>query len=92
MADQKLEVVDVESLRPHYARTLALWAERLVAHKDQARAIAGDRRLRIWQVYLAGCAHGFRQGWMSIYQILASKQAQEGPSALPATREYMYAK
>jgi cyclopropane-fatty-acyl-phospholipid synthase len=92
MADQKLEVVDVESLRPHYARTLALWAERLVAHKDQAREIAGDRRLRIWQVYLAGCAHGFRQGWMSIYQILASKQAQEGPSALPATREYMYAK
>lgn len=90
MSEQKLEVVDVESLRPHYARTLELWADRLVANRARALAAAGEKRVRIWQVYLAGCAHAFRQGWVSIHQILASKQTEEGSSELPLTREYMY--
>jgi cyclopropane-fatty-acyl-phospholipid synthase len=54
-----LEVTDVESLRRHYARTTELWASRLEAAADRARAIAGEKRYRIWSLYLAGCAHGF---------------------------------
>jgi cyclopropane-fatty-acyl-phospholipid synthase len=49
-----------------------------------------DRRLRIWRVYLAGCAHGFRQGWMNIHQVLLSRQAEPGPTGLPLTREWIY--
>ena len=41
-------------------------------------------------MYLAGCAHAFRQGWISIYQVLATKQTEEGRSELPLTRDYMY--
>ena len=44
----------------------------------------------MWRVYLTGCSYGFAQGWMSIYQILASKQTKPGPNALPWTRDYMY--
>ena len=90
MADQDLEVHDVESLRPHYAKTLGYWSDNFEARMAQAVEEAGERTARIWRVYLAGCAHAFEQGWISIYQILASKQTKPGRAAVPLTREYMY--
>jgi cyclopropane-fatty-acyl-phospholipid synthase len=57
---------------------------------DEAVRIAGDRTARIWRVYLAGCAHAFEQGWVSIYQVLASRQGKPGRTALPLTRDWMY--
>ncbi len=90
MAQQSLEVQDVESLRLHYARTLWHWVDRLEAHQAQAEALAGRKRYRIWRVYLAGCAHAFEQGWVTIQQVLAFKSKAAGTSPLPWTREYMY--
>jgi cyclopropane-fatty-acyl-phospholipid synthase len=90
MSRQSLEVVDVESLRPHYAQTLALWADRLVANRDEAVRHAGEKRYRIWQIYLAGCSHAFERGWMSIHQVLAVRKRDPGPHELPWTRAYMY--
>lgn len=91
MAGQILEVVDVESLRPHYAQTLSHWFTRLERNGIEARAIAGERRFRIWLVYLAGCAHAFEQGWVSVHQVLAAKTSGVAVSPLPWTREYIYA-
>lgn len=91
MALEGFEVVDVESLRRHYATTLAHWARRIDAHADRAREIAGDRRFRIWRVYLAGCAYGFRDNWMNIYQLLACKLGGPGMDPFPMTRQWMYA-
>jgi cyclopropane-fatty-acyl-phospholipid synthase len=90
MAEGGLEPTDVESLRRHYALTTGLWASRLEAAADRARAIAGEKRYRIWSLYLAGCAHGFAQNWMNIYQVLACKQGRSGQNPLPLTRDYMY--
>jgi cyclopropane-fatty-acyl-phospholipid synthase len=84
-----LEVVDAESLRRHYAKTCLEWAKRLEQRREQAIASAGEKRYRIWQVYLAGCAHGFAQEWMNIYQVLARKQG-DATNPLPLTRDYMY--
>ena len=50
----------------------------------------GRIRLRIWQVYLAGCAYGFAHGWMNVYQVLACKAGTEQPHPLPLTRDYIY--
>jgi cyclopropane-fatty-acyl-phospholipid synthase len=83
------EVLDVESLRRHYAKTTALWASRLEAEQTRARAIAGEKRYRIWSVYLAGCAHGFANNWMNIYQVLACKDGVK-QNPLPLTRDFMY--
>jgi cyclopropane-fatty-acyl-phospholipid synthase len=83
-----LEPVDVESLRRHYAMTLRLWVERFEAMGDRLKAIAGERRWRIWRVYLAGCAHAFSSNWISVHQVLAVKS---GADVLPLTRDYMYA-
>lgn len=90
MAAQNLEVADVESLRPHYARTLEHWSDRLEARLPEADKMVDQKTLRIWRLYLMGCAYGFAQGWMNIYQILASRQTSAGPTDLPWTREYMY--
>jgi len=84
------EPVDVESLRRHYARTTAFWASRLEAQQESARVIAGERRYRIWSLYLAGCAHGFANNWMNIYQVLVCKHGGPGVNPAPLTRDYMY--
>lgn len=90
MAAQKIEVYDVESLRPHYARTLAHWSRRLEQQLIAARDIVGERTLRIWRTYLAGSSLAFSQGWLTVYQVLASRQEAGGPTELPLTRAWMY--
>ncbi len=85
-----LEVMDAETLRLHYARTLRLWSDRLEANLEKASAYAGEKRLRIWRAYLAGCAHAFERGWVSIQQVLAVKGEDPAKRPLPWTREYMY--
>jgi cyclopropane-fatty-acyl-phospholipid synthase len=91
MSIQGLESWDVESLRPHYARTLWHWVERLEANRDTALASVGEKAYRIWRIYMAGSAHAFERGWMSVYQVLAGKPLSDGKLALPATRDYIYA-
>jgi cyclopropane-fatty-acyl-phospholipid synthase len=90
MARAGLESTDVESLRRHYARTCLEWARRLEQNRERAVASAGEKRYRIWQIYLAGCAHGFANEWMNIYQVLARKEGAAS-NPLPLTRNYMYA-
>ena len=90
MANEGFEVVDAESLRRHYAKTLTHWAHRLDARADEACAIAGEKRYRIWRVYLAGSAYGFRDNWMNIYQMLACKLGGAGLNPFPKTRDWMY--
>lgn len=85
-----LEIMDVETLRLHYAKTLWRWSERLESRAPAARSIAGEKRYRIWRTYLAGCAHAFEHNWVSIHQVLATKNAQPHVSPLPPTREFMY--
>jgi cyclopropane-fatty-acyl-phospholipid synthase len=92
MAQARLDVTDVESLRQHYARTTGMWASRLEQNRSRAIELAGDKRYRIWSVYLQGCSYGFAQGWMTIYQVLACKQGGPQMNPLPLTRDYMYAR
>ena len=90
MSEQDLEVHDVEGLRPHYARTLGFWSANYERRLAEAVAASSERTARIWRLYLAGCAHAFEQGWISIYQVLATKQTKPGRAAMPLTRDYMY--
>jgi cyclopropane-fatty-acyl-phospholipid synthase len=85
-----LEVVDVEDLRPHYARTLMLWVHRLEAHRDEAVALAGADRYRVWRIYLAGMALAFDAGWLSVVQVLAYKAHNGRPAARPWSRAHQY--
>jgi cyclopropane-fatty-acyl-phospholipid synthase len=90
MAQQKLECRDAENLRPHYAKTLWQWVERLEAKQEEARQKVGEKSFRTWQVYMAGSANAFERGWLSIYQLLAGKSLPDGSLAYPLTREFVY--
>jgi cyclopropane-fatty-acyl-phospholipid synthase len=91
MALEKLEPWDAECLRPHYARTLWHWVTRLEANAARARQIVGERRFRTWRIYMAGSAHAFDRGWISIFQILAAKPLPGGVLPYPLTRAHVYA-
>jgi cyclopropane-fatty-acyl-phospholipid synthase len=90
MAAEGLEVVDAEALREHYARTLWHWVSGLEANADLARAQVGEERFRVWRIYLAGSAHAFDRGWLSLWQLLAGKPHPDGRLPHPLTRAYMY--
>lgn len=91
MALQKLEPWDAECLRPHYAKTLWHWVSRLEANAERARAIVGEKRYRTWRIYMAGSAHAFDRGWISIFQILGAKPLPGGKVSYPLTRAHVYA-
>ena len=91
LSAQGLEGWDVESLRPHYAKTLWHWVERLEENRAAALAAVGEKLYRIWRIYMAGSALGFERGWMSVYQVLAGKPLAGGALELPQTRDYIYA-
>lgn len=77
-----LELLDAESLRPHYARTLWAWAEALDAARDRARELTSEATVRAYRLYLAGSAMCFERGWLSLYQLLASRpdgRVEDGP-------------
>ncbi|PHN22769.1 C17 cyclopropane fatty acid synthase CfaB [Pseudomonas sp. ICMP 561] len=90
ISEAGLEVVDVESLRLHYAKTLEHWSSRLETHLEQAAAMVPEQTLRIWRLYLAGCAYGFAHGWINLHQILAVKPRADGSHDLPWTRADIY--
>lgn len=105
MANGGLEAVDVENLRPHYARTLWAWSDALESRLDEAAKVLiqdkgeqGARALRAYRLYLAGCAAGFENGWVALYQILGQhtptgrKDELDMPPdlAYPWRRDYMY--
>ena len=90
MSRQGLEVWDAECLRPHYAKTLWHWVDRLEARRDEARELVGEKKLRTWLIYMAGSAHGFTRGWISLYQLLGAKTPRDGVAPLPPTRAHVY--
>ena len=84
------EIRDVENLREHYALTLRHWLRRLEAHHDEALRFVDEATYRVWRLYIAGSAHGFRSGHIAVYQTLLAKLDPSGPTNLPLTREDWY--
>lgn len=85
------EVRDVESLREHYARTLRAWLANLERKRDAAVAAAGEQSYRLWRLYLAGSAQGFRVGRIGVYQALLARPDEDGRVEVPPTRRDLYA-
>jgi cyclopropane-fatty-acyl-phospholipid synthase len=84
------EVHDVEGLRLHYGRTCRLWHDRLAARRDEAIALVGPERYRMWIAYLAGVTGAFEQGPLHLFQAVATKRYAKGASPLPPTRDDLY--
>ncbi|TQF68299.1 methyltransferase domain-containing protein [Rhodococcus spelaei] len=67
------EVTAVQSLQPHYARTLDCWAANLEAHRDEAVRIADQQTYDKYMRYLTGCAAQFRSGHLDVMQFTLAK-------------------
>jgi cyclopropane-fatty-acyl-phospholipid synthase len=63
----------VQSLQPHYARTLDLWAAALESRRDQAIAIQSQEVYDRYMKYLTGCARMFRVGYIDVNQFTLGK-------------------
>jgi cyclopropane-fatty-acyl-phospholipid synthase len=98
MAEEGLEGLDTENLRPHYARTLWAWSDALEAQLEAARALTSEKVVRAYRLYLAGSAMSFERGWLSLHQMLAARPSGQlaagalrgAQSGFPFNREYMY--
>src|SRR6266508_238656 len=84
------EIRDVENLREHYALTLRHWLRRLEEHHNEALRLVDEATYRVWRLYIAGSAHGFRSGHIAVYQTLLAKLGPSGQSNLPFTRDDWY--
>lgn len=80
-------VLDVENLRPHYARTLEHWLRRYEQAVDAVREIFDETFVRAWRLYLAGSIAAFRTGSLQLFQIAF---ARPGLNDLPWTRRHLY--
>ncbi|MGO9178978.1 MAG: class I SAM-dependent methyltransferase [Candidatus Limnocylindrales bacterium] len=77
------ELIDVQSLRPHYALTLAAWVTRLEANWDVALAAAGEEVARTWRLYMSAARLGFERGDLDVCQLLLARPDHDGPARLP---------
>ena len=71
--DAGFNVTRIQSLQPHYARTLDSWAEALESHKDEAIALQSEEVYDRYMRYLTGCANGFRAGNSDVNQFTLEK-------------------
>lgn len=83
MHDSGFEVRHEENLREHYATTLAAWSANLDKHWDEAVAEVGERKARIWKLYLAGSRWGFTRNNIQLHQILGVKLDSQERSFMP---------
>lgn len=80
-----MQLVGLEEIGLHYARTLAHWRERFWHAIERVRACGfDDRFIRMWDFYLAYCEGGFRERVIGTSQLLMAKPgARELPAPLP---------
>ncbi|MGY1802697.1 class I SAM-dependent methyltransferase [Blastococcus sp. SYSU D00922] len=78
-----LEVIDVEPLRRHYALTLRAWVHNLERRWDEAVALAGEGRARVWRLYMSASALAFENGKLGVNQVLLQKPGGTPPPLRP---------
>ena len=83
MNDAGFEIRHEESLREHYARTLAGWGTNLEAHWDDAVAEVGEARARVWRLYMAASRLGFDRNNIQLHQVLGVRLGDRGASGFP---------
>jgi len=87
LPEQDFHLLHLESLRLHYALTLDRWYANFERHLDCITEKLGERFVRMWGLYLRGCAANFRVSGLDIHQLLFSKGLN---NELPLTYDHIY--
>lgn len=86
ITENKLQLIDLESLRLHYQRTLEIWDRNFKDKIEPITAQYGERFVRMWDLYLQACAASFAASNIDVVQYLLVKPEH---NTLPLTRAYM---
>lgn len=74
-----LNIVHLEDIGRHYARTLQDWRRRFFANLTQIRALGyDDTFIRMWDYYLCYCEGGFRERAIGTAQVLLARGQWRG--------------
>ncbi|HHT7191407.1 cyclopropane-fatty-acyl-phospholipid synthase [Bacillus cereus group sp. Bc222] len=87
MSQQNFLIVDVESLRRHYGKTLQCWAQNFENVIDEVKKTKDERFIRMWRLYLNACAASFNTGNIDLHQFIFTKGTNDD---IPWTRDYLY--
>jgi cyclopropane-fatty-acyl-phospholipid synthase len=87
MVANKFYLIDLESLREHYTKTLEHWARNFEKAIPEIRETKDETFIRMWRLYLNSCAASFHCGNTDVHQFLFTKGVNNN---LPLTRSYMY--
>ena len=82
------DIVDVESLRRHYALTLRHWVRALEANRNEVIKQSSETTYRLWRLYMAGSAFYFDEGSIGLHQVLAGHRHELQP--VPLRRNDLY--
>jgi cyclopropane-fatty-acyl-phospholipid synthase len=83
MHDQGLELRHDENLREHYSMTLREWGANLERGWDEAVAEVGERKARVWRLYMATARVGFDLNHVELHQMLGVRLGAQGRSGMP---------
>ena len=69
-----MNILHMEDIGEHYARTLRDWRKAFLAQLEQVRQQGFDERfIRMWEFYLCYCEGGFMERSIGTAQILLAK-------------------
>lgn len=86
-AEHDYRLIDAESLRRHYARTLHEWWKGFERHVPEITEMYDERFVRMWRLYLRGSYAGFAFGNLDLDQFVFTKGLSD---EVPMTREPVY--
>ncbi len=82
------EVRHEENIREHYAKTLNAWRMNLEDHWAEAVDEVGERKARVWRLYMAAAEFGFIHNIIQLHQFLGTNTAADGSSGMPLRPDF----
>jgi cyclopropane-fatty-acyl-phospholipid synthase len=69
-----LQLMHLEDITPHYARTLGEWRRRFFTNIDKVRALGfSETFIQMWEYYLCYCEGGFAERYIGDVQLILAK-------------------
>ncbi|MDO0824993.1 SAM-dependent methyltransferase [Desulfosporosinus nitroreducens] len=87
IAENSFYLIDLESMREHYTRTLEHWAENFEKSLALIQTMKDETFIRMWRLYLCSCAASFHCGNLDLHQLLFTKGVN---NLWPMTRQNIY--
>jgi cyclopropane-fatty-acyl-phospholipid synthase len=73
-SETDMQLIGVEDITAHYARTLAAWRSRFLSQGEQLQQLGFDEQFqRLWEFYFCYCEGGFRERAIGTSQFLMAK-------------------